>query len=102
MAITPFFVAIPGQLNSAQKQSMADAWRTEHLAQQGEERRALDDAKADAAGVRALAEFYLPPDLQEWGIRNRIPEFAKVAWISAFVEGWRAANRAIESGKGTT
>lgn len=74
--------------------SIADQWRADELKGQAEERRVLDDAKADASAVWALAEFYVPPDLLEWGIRHRIPEFARVVFIHAFIAGWRAAHRA--------
>jgi hypothetical protein len=60
------------------------------------EQRAIADAKADASAVWALADFYLPPDMREWTART---ELTAHAWRTAFVAGWRAANRFLQAEK---
>jgi hypothetical protein len=70
-----------------------ERWHAEAMKQDAAEQRALEDAKADASAVWALADFYLPPDLKGWAASHKIPEFTAHTWRSAFVAGWRAANR---------
>ena len=61
-----------------------------------EKREALQNARADAAALWALAEMSTPPDLREFGMRHKIENFAVHAWQTAFMAGWRAAMAAKE------
>lgn len=84
------FPAVPG--------SVADHWRAEYFAREAElqkaERKRLADALADAKAVWLLADQSMPDDLKTWCEQHHIPEFAKMCWRSAFVEGWRTRERA--------
>lgn len=87
---------IVGDMKNTQQVSIDQLSRQilrEQAAAQMKEARALEDARADAHGIWALAEFYLPPSVKEmaqlWGMRETLAEM----WRSAFIEGWRAAHR---------
>lgn len=54
---------------------------------------AIENAKADEQAVWALADYFLPSDVREFGERHGIPELASELWRGAFVAGWRAALR---------
>jgi hypothetical protein len=71
-----------------------DRWQRVQAEQAALEARAIADAKADQSAVWALADLYLPSDIREFGARHKIPELSEHIWRSAFVAGWRAANRA--------
>ena len=68
---------------SAERQAQAEA----------EERRKIEDARADAKAVWALADYYMPADVKQmaerWGMQETLIEM----WRGAFIEGWRAAHR---------
>jgi hypothetical protein len=59
-----------------------------------EEQRLLAAALADPNLVWAAADFFIEPDIQEFGIRHKIPELSKEFWRGAFIAGWRAALKA--------
>jgi hypothetical protein len=72
---------------------LSSVWADTQRAAELAERRALEDARADAAAVWALADMSIPQDIQEFGTRHGIPELAKEVWRSAFIAGWRAYAR---------
>lgn len=52
------------------------------------------DAEArriDMAAAHQAAAESCPPDVREFGIRNRIETFAEATWMSGFIDGWRTA-----------
>lgn len=46
-------------------------------------------SSASHAAIRDIAADLCPPDIQEYGIRHGIPEFAKATWRAGFVDGCR-------------
>lgn len=50
----------------------------------------MRESAADADALRALALYSIPQSLRDFGEIHRIPTFVEIAWINAFMAGWRA------------
>jgi hypothetical protein len=77
--------------------SMAEIWAKEEAEQRAKEARMIEDAKADARAVWALADHLMPPDVVEMGRALALEEVLKEAWRNAFIAGWRAAHRPVDN-----
>lgn len=73
--------------------SMAEIWAKEEAEQKAAEASMIDDAKADAKAVWALAEYLMPADFREMADRMKMSETMHELWRNAFIAGWRAAMR---------
>ena len=61
-----------------------------------QERRCIEDARADHAALVALADMSVPADIRDWAKRHKMPELTAMVWRHAFILGWRSRQRAIE------
>ena len=82
-----------GYLDGNRPGSMAEKWAIEAAEQKAAEQRMVDDARADAKAIWALADFYLPPDVKEFFARRKMEETGCEMWRQAFAAGWRASLR---------
>lgn len=72
--------------------TMAEVWAKD-AERKAQEQRMIEDARADAMAVWALADYCLPADWDEFAKRNGMPETLREMWRNAFIVGWRAALR---------
>jgi hypothetical protein len=56
-----------------------------------EEARAIADAKANAAALRALAERAYPDEMAETAKRWGMETYMREVWCQAYMRGWRDA-----------
>jgi hypothetical protein len=87
-------MAAQAAMFSKSDKEMVDLAENERRDQERLKRRVSEDALADEAAVWTLADIHMPPDIEEYGRRHKMPELAHYLWRSAFVQGWRAAIRA--------
>lgn len=73
--------------------SMAEIWAKEDAERKAAEQRMIDDARADAQAVWALADYLMPADAREFAERMGMAETLQEMWRNAFITGWRAALR---------
>jgi Ni/Co efflux regulator RcnB len=73
--------------------TMAEIWAAEDRERKIEEQKQIENAKADAKAVWALADYYLPADVKEMADRWKMGSTLQEMWRGAFIEGWRAAHR---------
>ena len=52
----------------------------------------IEQARADAKAVWALADYLMPPDVKESAERWKMSETLQDIWRQAFITGWRAAH----------
>ena len=78
----------------------SERFAREQAVQEAAERRALADALADQLALPVLADSLMPPDIREFGERHKIPQFSRATYINGFIDGWRAAHRALTQRRG--
>lgn len=49
----------------------------------------------DYNDVLGYSDIYIPPDIQEYGQRHKIPEFANATYRAGYIDGFRAAQKAF-------
>jgi hypothetical protein len=84
-----------GTVGAPMPGSLADKYYQEQAAQFYADKRAAEEALADAVALTSLAQHAIPANLKEWGRRNNIPKFAQAVWVNAYIAGWRACHRAM-------
>lgn len=73
--------------------TLLQIFERERREQEIEELKRIENARADARAVWALADFYLPGDVVETADRLGVKETMSEVWRNAFIAGWRAAHR---------
>ncbi len=73
--------------------SMAEKWAEEEQQRKAEEARAIQNAKADAKAVWALADYMMPADFKEMARNMKMEATMQELWRNAFIAGWRAQHR---------
>ena len=71
----------------------SDRCRTARTEHEKSELQALVSARANLSAVWELADLYLPIRVRNFSALFLTPKVAAGLWRSAFVVGWRAANR---------
>ena len=71
----------------------SDGCCTARTEREKSEAQALAAARADPSAVWVLADLYLPTSVRNFSALFLTPKVATGLWRSAFVVGWRAANR---------
>lgn len=83
----PFYVRPDGRI------LMAEIWAKEEAERNAQEAKMIANAKADAKAVWALADCLMPTDFLETAERLKMQETMREIWRSAFIAGWRAAQK---------
>lgn len=73
--------------------TLSEIWAQEKAERDAEEKRQIENARADSNAVWQLADYYLPADVREMAERWKMNETLIEMWRGAFIEGWRAAHR---------
>lgn len=73
--------------------SMAEIWAKEEAQAKAVERDLIENAKADAKAVWALADYLMPADFKQMAENMKLDATMKEMWRNAFIAGWRARHR---------